>query len=256
MQIRKLRADEIETKVKQVVNGGAYLLLYKNARTDMAILDETFGPMNWQNDYKNIDEVLYCGIGIREDSNSLFVWKWSNGIESRKDAEGNQVKGEASDAFKRAGFCVGIGRELYTAPTIKVSVPTRQDGKTYKMDGYYDFTVKRIAYTDTGTISELEIVDQNGALAFKYPRTAKSSRKVQVDDFSDLSGRKINDKPETIDEDVINDIWYYAQEANMTDKVIAWISKKFGKQKVEALTLAEANELIAALCAVAEGKRA
>ena len=47
MEFRKLRADEIDCRVAQVKDTGVTLLLYKDARCDMNILDETVGSMNW-----------------------------------------------------------------------------------------------------------------------------------------------------------------------------------------------------------------
>lgn len=108
---RHLKEDEIEVKVKQVKEAGCVLLLYKTARTDMDILDETVGPMNWMDDYKEIKGNLYCGIALRfkqADIVSEWIWKWDCGIESRSDGEGNEKKGEASDSFKRAGFRWGV----------------------------------------------------------------------------------------------------------------------------------------------------
>ena len=108
---RHLKEDEIEVKVKQVKEAGCVLLLYKTARTDMDILDETVGPFNWGCDYKEIKGNLYCGIWILSNSENVMkdiVWKWDCGIESRSDGEGNEKKGEASDSFKRAGFRWGV----------------------------------------------------------------------------------------------------------------------------------------------------
>ncbi|WP_228370420.1 hypothetical protein [Gottschalkia acidurici] len=45
MNIRTLRADEIECRVQTVKQNGCSLLLFKDARCDMKILDETFGIM-------------------------------------------------------------------------------------------------------------------------------------------------------------------------------------------------------------------
>ena len=125
--MRALKADEIEVRVGQVYNGGVSMLLYKNARTDMAILDETFGAMNWQKDYKEIKGNLYCGVGVWDEDKKEWIWKWDCGTESNTEKE----KGEASDAFKRACVNVsdghgvnGIGRELYTAPFIWLDVAT------------------------------------------------------------------------------------------------------------------------------------
>lgn len=117
--MRALKADEIEVRVGQVFEKGVSMLLYKNARTDMAILDEMHGTMGWYCDYKEVKGNLFCGIGV-QDKSGYIVWKWDCGTESNTEKE----KGEASDAFKRAGFRWGIGRELYTAPFIWLPVAT------------------------------------------------------------------------------------------------------------------------------------
>lgn len=156
--MRKIRANEIQVKVKQVNKNGCLLLLYKDARFDMQVLDETFGADKWQCDYKTINGVLYCGIGVF--SNNQWVWKWDCGIESKADDEGNEKKGEASDAFKRAGFKWGIGRELYTAPFIWAKVPTVQEGAKWVLaNKYQKFYVREIGYNDEGEINKLVIVD-------------------------------------------------------------------------------------------------
>jgi len=169
-KIRKLKASEIEVKVKQVGAKGAVLLLYKTARVDMAILDETYGAMNWQSDYKVVKDNLYCGIGVRNKDTENFVWKWDCGIESREDDEGNQKKGEASDAFKRAGFKWGIGVELYTAPFTFAKVETEEkNGKYYLKDKFQKFFVQGIWY-DKDEIGALVIVDQNGSIVFQWKK--------------------------------------------------------------------------------------
>lgn len=118
---RDLRADEIEVRVAQATEYGVSLLLYKNARTDMDILDETVGQSNWQNKFYEYKGILFCSLGINVNygNRSLpdkWVWKDDAGTESNTEAE----KGNASDARKRAGFAWGIGRELYTSPVVKV----------------------------------------------------------------------------------------------------------------------------------------
>lgn len=159
---RFLTADEIEVKVKQVKENGLVCLLYKTARTDMDLLDETVGADNWTNDYRDIKGNLYAGIAIRQRDDS-WCWKWDCGIESREDGEGNEKKGEASDAFKRAGFRWGIGRELYTSPFIWINADKADiksnpyNGKTtYKC--FDKFSVEKIAYNEeTGRITGLAI---------------------------------------------------------------------------------------------------
>lgn len=166
---RKLRADEIQVRVAQVTKEKTYLLLYKDARCDMNILDEIIKPQNWACDYKEVKGNMYCGIGIRIPSvgNNEWVWKWDCGVESNTEKE----KGEASDAFKRAGFRWGIGRELYTAPRIDVlndaigGVEEReyQGKKYYNLKyAYQTFSVKQIEYDEKGNITKLEIVNSKG----------------------------------------------------------------------------------------------
>lgn len=149
---RPLEAEEIEVKVKQVKENGLVALLYKTARTDMDLLDETVGAGNWINDYKEIKGNLYCGIAIKDKDADAWVWKWDCGIESREDEEGNEKKGEASDAFKRAGFRWGIGRELYTSPFVWISSERAniKKGNNGKFSCYDKFKVEKIAYSEDG----------------------------------------------------------------------------------------------------------
>lgn len=169
-KIPLLKADEIEVKIKQVTANGAWALIYKTARVDMDYLDEVFGAMNWTSDYKEIRGALYCGIGVRSDDND-FVWKWDCGIESRADDEGNEKKGEASDAFKRAGFKWGIGRELYTSPKIFLRLPTTEKGgKYYLADSvkWNSYSVSEIGYDDRRNITKLVIINDKGEIVFTF----------------------------------------------------------------------------------------
>ncbi|MBO7735545.1 MAG: hypothetical protein J6S67_23470 [Methanobrevibacter sp.] len=153
-----LTSEDIEVKVKQITKTGALMLLYKTARVDAKILDETVGVMNWCCDYEEIKGNLFCTIGIRENVDQDFVYKKDCGIESGQD-DGNEKKAEASDAFKRAGTRLGIGRELYTSPQIWADVATvEKNGKWYLQDPYAKYVVTHIAYNEkTRVITELEI---------------------------------------------------------------------------------------------------
>ena len=112
LQFRALRADEIECRVQTVKQNGCSLLLYKDARCDMNILDETVGAMNWER--KHLRDNANCIVSIFDESRGIWVSKEDTGTESNTEKE----KGLASDSFKRACFNWGIGRELYTAPFI------------------------------------------------------------------------------------------------------------------------------------------
>ena len=172
-KFRVLKPEEIEVKVKQVTEKGAVALIYKTSRVDMDILDETVGAENWQSEYQEIKGNLYCGIGIKDETTQDWVWKWDCGIESRSDGDGNEKKGEASDAFKRAGVQWGIGRELYTAPFIFLPLETVSKGKGYKLKNPFSrFDVKEIEYTESRKISKITIVDERGKKVFEYPKEA------------------------------------------------------------------------------------
>lgn len=180
MKFRLLNANEIEVKVKQVTEKGAVALLYKTARTDMTLLDETIGAENWQTDYREIKGNMYCGIGIYQSPERGYVWKWNCGTESREDGEGNEKKGEASDAFKRAGTTWGIGRELYTAPFIFLNVETKEkNGKYALADKFQTFEVKEITYNDNRTIKSVTIVDNHGTVVYGRGATKTRTNKAQ-----------------------------------------------------------------------------
>lgn len=131
---RDLHADEIEVRVQSVKQNGIILLLYKNARCDMNILDETVGAANWQREHYECKGNLFCRVGInvnfdKPDKPEQYIWKSDCGVESNTEAQ----KGEASDSFKRACFNWGIGRELYTSPFIWVKAEdvNIQSGKCF-----------------------------------------------------------------------------------------------------------------------------
>lgn len=199
MKFRPLRADEIEVKVKQIKANGSVFLLYKTARTDMDLLDETVGPENWQCAYETIKDNLYCKIGIWDDKKTQWIWKQDCGIESREDDEGNQKKGEASDAFKRAGFKWGIGRELYTSPFIWISsdvVPTESSGKGYKLkDPFAKFYVSKIDYADNGDICGLVIKNSKHQTVYTYGKDnrAETIKTTPVEPEQKLSDRAYAD---------------------------------------------------------------
>ena len=112
---RDLRADEIDVRIAQAKENGVSLLLYKDARCDQAILDETVGPMNWQRFHGR--ENANCTVSIWDKEKQQWISKEDTGTESNTEKE----KGLASDSFKRACVNWGIGRELYTAPFIWVT---------------------------------------------------------------------------------------------------------------------------------------
>jgi hypothetical protein len=178
LKFRDLTASEIECRVQSVKQNGLILLLYKDARVDMNILDETVGAENWQREHYECKGNLFCRVGIdinakNEYHTSNWVWKSDCGTESNTEAQ----KGEASDSFKRACFNWGIGRELYTAPFTWISSDkcNIKDGKKC----FDNFEVKSITIQDK-RITSLEIWNATkkcSAFAWSLNAPAKEAKK-------------------------------------------------------------------------------
>lgn len=160
---RLLRADEIEVRVATVNEKGCSLLLYKDARCDMNILDETVGAMNWMRSHTR--DNANCVVSIWDKDKEQWISKEDTGTESFTEKE----KGLASDSFKRACFNWGIGRELYTAPFIWLSADkVNLSQKSGKYTTYDKFVVEAIRYDEKRQISALAIKNQAGKRVFVF----------------------------------------------------------------------------------------
>ena len=174
VKFRTLRPDEIECRVKQITNDYLVILLYKNSRVDMDLLDETVGPMNWRRGHCR--ENANCIVSIYDTDKKEWVPKEDTGTESNTEA----AKGLASDSFKRACVNWGIGRELYSAPRIYVrtsdcKVEQGRNGKPVCKDS---FSVSRINYNDARKIEQLELVnDRTGKVVFSFPAVPRQPDK-------------------------------------------------------------------------------
>lgn len=153
MNFRNLKADEIDCRIATISEKGLSLLLYKDARCDMNILDETVGNLNWQRSHTR--DNANCIVSIWDNEKKQWISKEDTGTESYTEKE----KGLASDSFKRACFNWGIGRELYTSPFIWISsgkgnyTPTTKNNKPTTYD---KFIVEKIKIED-GAIVALSI---------------------------------------------------------------------------------------------------
>lgn len=160
MEFRLLKAEEIEVRVATANEKGVSLLLYKDARVDQNILDETVGSMNWQRHHSR--DNANCTVSIWDKEKSQWIEKEDTGKESNTEAE----KGLASDSFKRACFNWGIGRELYTAPFIWVSkdkceikaAGKDRNGKE-RYTCYDKFKVEKILYDESKNILAISIIN-------------------------------------------------------------------------------------------------
>lgn len=171
IEFRTLHADEIECRVAQNGTNWAMLLLYKDARVDQRLLDEVVGPLNWKRSHQLIGNNLYCTVSIFDEEKKQWVDKQDVGTESYTEKE----KGQASDSFKRACFNFGIGRELYTAPKVFVSLTNNDFNSKQKIKT--QFKVASIGYDDNRNINKLTIVDDNGEVRFDWDK-AKGEKKL------------------------------------------------------------------------------
>lgn len=174
LEFRDLRADEIDCRVASISEKGLSLLLYKDARCDMNILDETVGALNWQRSHTR--ENANCIVSIWDEEKRQWISKEDTGTESNTEA----AKGLASDSFKRACFNFGIGRELYTAPFIWVSA---SDCKITKRnnDGKYvcydKFSVNSITIKDKKIVALSIVNDSTKNIVFTMG--AKAAKKTE-----------------------------------------------------------------------------
>lgn len=176
MEFRTIKAEEIDCRVASIDKTWCTLLLYKDARVDQNILDETVGQMNWQRHHSR--ENANCIVSIWDSEKNQWVEKEDTGIESFSQAE----KGLASDSFKRACFNWGIGRELYTAPSIfilprKDMIPKGEESeffpneKTGKIITKTRFYVDYVDYDENRNICDLVIRDHKGNPRFEKLRS-------------------------------------------------------------------------------------
>lgn len=195
---RPLTKDEIDCRVATCKDSGVSLLLYKDARVDQNILDETFGIFGWQRSHQLIDGNLYCTVSIRNPDTGEWVHKQDVGKESNAEKE----KGQASDSFKRACFNLGIGRELYTAPFIwvpKELVTIKKDNKG-KDTTYDKFSVISIR-TEGGKIVQLEIQnDTRKCVVYTYGTKKQNSNEPAKNEQANVQSQQKQSPAKTPEE--------------------------------------------------------
>jgi len=170
--IRLLNSDEIECRIATINAKGLSLLLYKDARVDQKILDESVGPFGWKRSHQCIDGNLYCTVEVLNKQTNEWISKQDVGTTGFAEKE----KSQASDSFKRACFNWGIGRELYTAPFIWISADKveikQKDGKYVC---YEHFKVTEIQYNDAREITALTISNEKGNVLYQFKKSQKDA---------------------------------------------------------------------------------
>ena len=175
--LRLQRADEIECRVGTVNEKGLSILLFKDARVDQKILDETFTPFGWKRTHQSIDGNLYCTVEIWDKEKCQWIAKQDVGTTSYSEKE----KGQASDSFKRACFNWGLGRELYTAPFIWIPAGTasiQKNGDRYTTTDR--FSVDSISYNEEREITGLVILNGKKNKVYELKQKAEPRKKREA----------------------------------------------------------------------------
>lgn len=224
-EIPLLTKEDIECRIQSVNDKGAVLLLYKTARADMRILDEVFGAMNWQRHHEVVNGNLFCTISIYDPDKGQWVSKQDCGVPSNTQGE----KGEASDAFKRAGFSWGIGRELYDSPFIWIA------GKVGKYDRFH---VTDIQYDrEKREFTRLTICDDKGKE--RYRLGTKTDRPQQSTDDRRQKG--------------VAAIAELVKKNNAAEAFTDFLKQTTKKDDLNALTIAELQSVYKGFKAWLEG---
>lgn len=230
MKIRLLNADEIECRISMIKDKGLSLLLYKDARVDQRILDETFGVFGWKRSHQSIDGNLYCTVEIFDKESKTWIAKQDVGTTGYTEKE----KSQASDSFKRACFNWGIGRELYSAPFIwipssKVNIQ-KENGKCVCNER---FEVASIEYNEKREISELQIKDGKGNIVYSLFR-----QRSEPDENTNLESKKLLTKKQ---------LESFNKELERTGVEVAKIKERYCFDQPENMSQDMYNKVMTAL---------
>ena len=249
LKFRDLRAEEIECRVGNTKRQnpklpksdsnpvvGFQILLYKNARVDANILDETVGAFNWTKKFYQVKNTMFCEVAIRDKDTGEWVAKSDCGDD---DFQTEQVKGEASDSFKRACFAWSLGRmNLYYAPFIWLKC---ENG----VDEFIKLYVSEVEYKDH-IISKIIIKDRiTDNVIYSYPKGAKVSQNAQNQGY--------NHSPKATPSDISKDydnnmkkVRAFAESlpADKFTPFFNWLEKRYNTRIITQLTADQLIEVI------------
>lgn len=235
---RLLKANEIDVRVGTINEKGATLLFYKDARVDMNILDEM--QVKWKRSHELINGNLFCTISIWDDEIKEWISRQDVGVESQSEKE----KGQASDAFKRAAFNFGIGRELYTAPFTWISADKYNgfiNGKTPQgKDRYatYDkFEVKSIQYNDNREIISVTVINtRTGKVVFTMGDDKKPVGETREDGHDAEIKARVEARKKELKELLVK------HDYTRPDQMTTFITMVLGKNTIDTLEDADSVE--------------
>ncbi len=126
MKLKELKKEiNFKWRLQSCNMYGAQCVAYIDARDVQDLLDNVVGAEKWQVKYSEYKGNLFASIGIK--CGEEWVFKSDCGTESNVEKQ----KGEASDAFKRAGVMWGIGRFLYSKDILKIRDVVNVNNKYY-----------------------------------------------------------------------------------------------------------------------------
>ena len=248
IKFRDLRPDEIECRVGATIkdqNGnpiGFQIMLYKTSRTDMAILDETFGTFGWKNHFYQVKNTMVCSISTWDEEKGEWINKDNGGDD---DFTMEQVKAELSDSIKRSGSTLGIGRKLYSASKIYMVVNIDKDNnpKTSK------YIVKEIGYDDTSITKIVIINKKTKQVVISYGTDTKVSQTSQKGQENGITPPKATLTPDEINKQHEENIILIGRYLGKLDndryvKFFDWIEKSYGVRDYKQLSVEQAQKTI------------
>lgn len=243
LNFRDLLVDEIELRVGSTNESGFQLLLYKNARVDMALLDEVVGVGNWQREHIILGNDIYCRLGVWNKELNQWVWKTDAGASGSIEEE----KSKASDSFKRAATNFGLGRCLYTAPFVWIATkdkngnPTGEDKKqrySVKVIDYKNHKISKLAIINEKTKQVVYSYGYKENVAQNGEKATKNENLEQVATENEPKG-SISTHDRTLIQSYLENLSTESQQ-----KFFNWLDKYFQTMSVDNLTTSQGKAVI------------
>lgn len=233
---RPLRPNEVNVRVQRYTKSGAILLVYKDARTDMNLLDEAVGEKNWKCQYTNGNR--NCTISVWDDDKKEWISK--EGVGDAKDGD-NYEKSLASDSMKRAGTAWGIGRELYTLTNLFAPCKTNWDAgkKAYVVDDEdkYKFFNARVTEMEfeNDVCTRIVILDNDGNVAVSIGGAKKRGRPPKKEEPPQEAPKEEPKEEMSADEvsELKDDIMSFIEKTNTNIKSFL---NYYGADSLDAMT--------------------
>ena len=229
LEFRDLLPTEIDLRVGNIVKtdkfDGFTLLLYKDARVDMQLLDEVVGVGNWQREHIILGNDIYCKVSVWNDE----LKQWISRMDAGSSGTIEEEKSKASDSFKRACVNFGLGRCLYTAPS--VLIPTSDENTPKKK-----YIVKDIAYKNHEITKLVIINEKTKKVVYSYgsnEKVAESGENEPKNPKSTLGSGKGTIR-ET--EKALINAMLESKTIDECNAFYNWLDKHFGTMSVEMLS--------------------